>query len=261
MGKCRRDPVIPVCLILAFIALVGAAIYYILPYAVIGSFGMTIDEFRSRYESTDTYQNLFANYSLAIPEVTYEDASATETTETTQASSAQGDGTTTDAAVSNPVNENARFLNYFTCYIDSDFGTSIQGSTRKSDGELTALRVYAPYSGDNTQFIMYYFASFLETFYPDLTYETASDLASDMFTNFDNKGLFTVRGDYAYRLVFLQSDGISSLAFDIVPKRNIDSSLIAAATADSSDASATSASEETAATDTTSLSEETTAAT
>ena len=64
---------------------------------------------------------------------------------------------------------------------------------------------------------MYYFASFLETFYPDLTYETASDLASDMFTNFDNKGLFTVRGDYAYRLVFLQSDGIPALHSILFP--------------------------------------------
>ena len=42
--KCKKDPIIPVCIILAILALIVAGIYFMLPNAKTPSMGMTLSE-------------------------------------------------------------------------------------------------------------------------------------------------------------------------------------------------------------------------
>ena len=49
--KCRKDPIIPVCIILAILALIVAGIYFMLPNAMTPSMGLTLSDFQTRYNN------------------------------------------------------------------------------------------------------------------------------------------------------------------------------------------------------------------
>ena len=55
VDKCKKDPVIPVCFALAILSIVGAAIYFILPFRT-PAMNITLDDFKTSYESTEIYQ-------------------------------------------------------------------------------------------------------------------------------------------------------------------------------------------------------------
>ena len=190
-GKIRRDPVILVCLILAVMFLFGAIIYFILPYARNHSLGMTYDEFYQEYTNTDIYVNLLSKIGTTMDQPEY---------------FVPDDGAKKD-------------LDYFTCLINSGYGTSLIGSSRKVDGELVALRAYAQYGNgvENFTFLTYYFASFFQVVYPGMTTDEALNLSNGALSVFDTSGLFIVKDDYAYRIVYNQAeDGTPFFGLDIV---------------------------------------------
>ncbi|MBQ5768855.1 MAG: hypothetical protein IIV94_08265, partial [Clostridiales bacterium] len=51
--KCKKDPVIPVCIALVFVAIIVAVIYFTVPNAITPSMGMTLDEFNTRFNDTE----------------------------------------------------------------------------------------------------------------------------------------------------------------------------------------------------------------
>lgn len=196
LGKIRKDPMIMVCIILAVAFVFGAAIYFVLPYAKNHSLGMTYDEFQQQYEGTDIYVNLLSRIGTTFrsPEYFTPDEGA------------------------------KKDLDYFTCLIDSGYGTSIIGSSRKVDGKLVAIRAYAQYGNgtENFTFLTYYFASFFQTVYPELSTDEALALSNGALSTFDTSGLFIVRGEYAYRVVYDQAaDGTPFFGLDIVHKSTL----------------------------------------
>ncbi|MCR4689198.1 MAG: hypothetical protein K5745_06545 [Saccharofermentans sp.] len=190
-GKIRHDPLIMVCIILAVVFVFGAAIYFILPYARNHSLGVTYDEFYEQYKQTDIYVNLLSKIGTTFQQPEY--------------------FTPDDGAKSD--------LDYFTTLVDSGYGTSIIGSSRKVDGEIVAIRAYAQYGNgtENFTFLTYYFASFFQTIYPGLTTDEAVTLSNGALSTFDTSGLFIIRGEYAYRVIYDQSDdGTPFFGLDIV---------------------------------------------
>ena len=69
--KCKKDPIIPVCIILAILALIVAGIYFMLPNAKTPSMGMTLSEFQTRFNDGAVAQSLLNNgldFSFRMPE-------------------------------------------------------------------------------------------------------------------------------------------------------------------------------------------------
>ena len=56
--KCKKDPLIPVCAILAILALIVAGIYFMLPNAKTPSMGMTLQDFQTRYNNGEVNKSL-----------------------------------------------------------------------------------------------------------------------------------------------------------------------------------------------------------
>ena len=52
--KCKKDPVIPVSLLLAFIMIIVAVIYFLLPGVKAPTMNLTLDEFENGFNSCDT---------------------------------------------------------------------------------------------------------------------------------------------------------------------------------------------------------------
>ena len=213
IDKCKKDPVIPVCILLLIIAVVGFGLYILIPMFSVKTLGVTVDEFRDRYSSTGIYNSTLLPYNFAIPEVTY--------------SEGQNVALTAQAESNNKNNER---LLYFSAAIPNtatDFGTAIQGSVSKSNNKITAMRVMATfrteYLNDSTymNFIVLYFGSYLQAFEPSISDRDAQPLVYNAINQISS-GTFTTRQDIAYRVSIVTADSVNYVAFDIIPAANLD---------------------------------------
>ena len=220
VDKCKKDPVIPVCFALAVLSIVGAAIYFILPFRT-PAMNITLDDFKTSYESTEIYQGLFVNFGVDITPVTYID---------TTAAPAEFTGMYTDDNFGElSMTEFDPNCDYFQVALNRDLITLMQGSTRKVDGKITSLRFITKYGGEPT-YMTYYYACVLQSLYPSIDSNQAVSLFADLLQKYDinTQGKYTVMGDYAYRLMYIPANGGNYFAFDVVPSAGLKDSDISA---------------------------------
>ena len=206
--KCKKDPVIPACILLLFIAIVGVVLYIVIPMFSVKTLGVTVEDYRVRYISTSIYNSALAPYGFTIPDVTYQEEQRVALT-----------------AVGESNNNNQDKLLFFYAPISNTgttFATAIQGSVRKSDNKITALRVLVEYSDDPNyfNFLILYYGSYLQAFIPTVSDQDIQALVADAVNNIST-GEFTVRQDIAFRVSVERTDTISYIAFDIMPSGNL----------------------------------------
>lgn len=227
--KCKKDPVIPVMLILAFVAVAVAAVYFIIPIAQTPSMGFTLEDFKTRYNDGEVaYQLLSSGLDIRINYTQYVDLSANP--------SILGDKETFKPDGSN--------IDYFTGDIALMLSAGLEGATRRNDNEVAYIRTYVKYEFEPSWMI---FANTLEALYPDLTRFQALDLALNEMNDYKGDGLYAVRGDIAFRLIPVKvveyGEEANYVVIEAVPKSAIaDSQIghvveITASTAESSAAS------------------------
>lgn len=205
--KCKEDIVIPICLLSMVIVTIGIVLYFILPTVFTKSLGMNIDELRSRYTQTTIYNEVLLGYNFEIPEVNYIVSSDTSDV----------DGEDTNAS-----NKQSDKYNYFSATIPNtatSFATGIQGSTRKIDNKIVSLRVITEYQSDESyyNFMCNYFASYVQTIYPDLTKDEAIALVENTLEHLSNGVTpYLIKENYAYRIAIGNDNGIVYVAMDFV---------------------------------------------
>ena len=166
--KCKRDPVIPVTILLAFVAVLVASIYFILPNARTPSMGIGLSDF----------VHGFNNGAVALSLM--------------------------------------------------DSGADI--GFRTPDNTLAYVRIWVQYSdmSDDADFntVWMYFSNTLNALYPNMNAYEAMGIAMNKMGEYDGDTRFYVRGDYAFRLVPVQKDGIAYIVIDVVPKSALNESQI-----------------------------------
>lgn len=202
--KCKEDIVIPICLLSILLVIISIVLYFTLPTIYVKSFGMNIDEFRKRYESTSIYNEYLLGYSFEIPEVSYTVSIPNLDVDSTE------------------VTDNSDKYNYFSVTIPNtatSFSTGIQGSTRKVDNKISSLRVLTEYKSDASyfDFMCKYFASYAQTIYPKLTKDEAIQMVQDALGQMQSGTTpFIVKEDYAYRILIGQDNNIAYVAMDFI---------------------------------------------
>lgn len=202
--KCKEDIVIPICLLSILLVIISIILYFTLPTIFVKSFGMNIDEFRKRYESTAVYNEYLLGYNFEIPDVNYTVSIPNLDVDTAE------------------INSNSDKYNYFNATIPNtatSFSTGIQGSTRKVDNKIASLRVLTEYQNDASyfDFMCKYFASYVQTIYPDLTKDEAIQLVQDALGQMQSGTTpFIVKEDYAYRILIGQDNNIAYVAMDFI---------------------------------------------
>lgn len=211
-SKCKKDPIIPAAILILIAAVVFFVIRVIVPMFSVKTLGITIDEYREQYASGSIYNSALMPYNFAIPEVTMTDGSNVALTA---------------AAESRSKTENR--LMYFTAAIpntSTDFGTGIQGSVRKSDGKITAMRVMAGFRPEYAQdtsymrFLVLYFGSYLQGFIPDVSDQDIQNLILDAINQMQS-GEYIIRQDLAYKISVVNNESVTYIAFDIMPSANV----------------------------------------
>ncbi|MCQ2482496.1 MAG: hypothetical protein MJ153_03305 [Clostridia bacterium] len=208
--RCKEDLVIPICLLCILLVVVGLILYMILPSMFTKTLDITVDELRNQYKTTQIYVDALQGFNFDIPEVEYvtkdEAVTAEETAET---------------------EENSDDYNYFKAEIANtatSFATGIQGSVKKSNNEIVSLRVLIEYSNDENfySFMQIYFASYLQTVFPEMNKDEASTAVLNSLNSIEN-GIspFTVKNDKAYRTMIGKDGDIAYIALDIIPSDKV----------------------------------------
>lgn len=224
--KCKKDPVIPVCIALVFVAIIVAVIYFTVPNAITPSMGMTLDEFNTRFNDTEVVHSLLGSgLDFRYGNVPYVDPAVEP--------SILGDQAT--------VTGNPSYVDFFSGPSKSTINSGIEGATRRNDGELAYVRLYVEY-GEDFNPVWMLLSSTFQTLYPELNMTQAMDLALAKLGEYNGDTKFYVKGDYGFRIVPVKKGEITYIVIDVVPKKILNDADIREYVADTS-ASATVATE------------------
>ncbi|SCW28224.1 hypothetical protein SAMN02910456_00317 [Ruminococcaceae bacterium YRB3002] len=202
------DPVIPLCLILAAIVLIGTILYFVIPVASNPAMDMTYEEFSTKFKSLDLYKNVFAQFDVDLDGVYYitSDSDSNQTT-------------------SFKITDNNYYLDSFEKLTSPSLSAAVQGQSRKFDSKLTFLRAIVEYDTNvnNYSFMSSYFAGFLASVYPDLSETDCYNMTTKLLENYDGSGNYTVYGDYAFRVLYGADTGnsIGYMALEIIPAKAV----------------------------------------
>ncbi len=201
--KCKQDPMIPTCIALVFVAIIVAAIYFIVPNAITPSMGMTLDEFNARFNDTEVVHSLLGSgLDFRYGNVPYVDPAVEP--------SILGDQAT--------VTGNPSYVDFFSGPSKSTINSGIEGATRKNDGELSYIRLYVEY-GEDINPVWMLLSSTFQTLYPELNMTQAMDLALIKLGEYNGDTRYYVKGDYGFRIVPVKKGEIAYIVVDIVPAK------------------------------------------
>ena len=224
--KCKKDPVIPVCIALVFVAIIVAVIYFTVPNAITPSMGMTLDEFNTRFNDTEVIHSLLGSgLDFRYGNVPYVDPAVEPSILGEQAT----------------VTGNPSYVDFFSGPSKSTINSGIEGATRRNDGELAYVRLYVEY-GEDFNPVWMLLSSTFQALYPELNMTQAMDLALAKLGEYNGDTKFYVKGDYGFRIVPVKKGEITYIVIDVVPKKILNDADIREYIADTS-APATVASE------------------
>ena len=213
--KCKRDPLIPVSLLLAFIAIIVAAIYFMLPNAKTPTMGITLSDFIHDFNNGAVATSLMdSGTDIGFRTPPYVDPDVKP--------SMLG-----EKAVITVSRSYADFFAGPSKYYTS---TGIEGATRKNDETLSYVRIWVKYADleDDGDFntVWMYFSNTLNALYPELSVYESMGIAMNKMGEFDGDPRYYSRGDYAFRLVPVQKEGITYIVIDVVPRSALNDSQV-----------------------------------
>lgn len=216
--KCKKDPVIPVCIALVFVAIIVAVIYFTVPNAITPSMGMTLDEFNTRFNDTEVIHSLLGSgLDFRYGNVPYVDPAVEPSILGEQAT----------------VTGNPSYVDFFSGPSKSTINSGIEGATRRNDGELAYVRLYVEY-GEDFNPVWMLLSSTFQTLYPELNTKQAMDLALAKLGEYNGDTRFYVKGDYGFRIVPVKKGEITYIVIDVVPKKILNDADIREYVADTS---------------------------
>ena len=206
--RCKQDPLIPVCVILAILALIVAGIYFLLPNAMTPSMGITLQEFQQRYNNGEVNKSLVnSGADIGFRSPPYVNINETP--------SILGD--------KEIISAKSAYADFFNGPLKYYSIGGIEGATRKSDGMLSYIRVYVQYGDSDFNTVWLYASNTISALYPELSMYQAMDIAMKAMNEFNGDERYYVKGDFAYRLVAVKKTGDGGIEYvyivvDVVPR-------------------------------------------
>lgn len=203
IDKCKVDPVIPVCILLTVLAVVGAAMYFIIPTLKVNkkaTLGITYAELQTKYQSTSVYSQYLFQFGFEVPDMTLQ--------------STNNDG------VSN--SDESYFIQPIESLANSVYlNAVVEGTVYNPNSKLTELRVYleinSGYEAETfNQMIMWFLESYVEVFYPSITDDEAMALLSAAIQSGD----YYVYENYAVK-IFSVNEGNGYIGLQIIPASSV----------------------------------------
>ena len=215
--KCKKDPMIPVCIILAVLALIVAGIYFMLPNAMTPvSMGMTLKDFQTRYNNGAVAASLLnSGVDISFRSPDYVDITAHP-------------DILGDKAV---ITAKRAYADFFDGPFKYASIGGVEGAARKNDGDLAYVRVYVQYGDEDFNTVWLYASNTIGALYPELSMYESMDAGMKIMKEYNGDTRYYVKGDYAFRLVAVKktADGGGELVYiviDCVPRSALNESQI-----------------------------------
>ena len=216
--KAKKDHVPAIMAALIFAVIIGVALYYILPSVFAPSFGYTLDEYNARLETSEISKRMMTQYTTVVPAFKLVDKNSIK-----EIWSIKGE---IDAEEQKKLD--ARFMPFVKTYAATEELENIlvEANTRINDGKLTRLCMYCTYDDKHMTMMMVHFGALLGNFFPDMTFNDAVSLIMNSAMEANKEGLYTVKGDIAYKLAADNVGGKLYIKIEVLPAKALKPSQI-----------------------------------
>ena len=214
VDKCKKDPVIPVCIVLILALIIGAVLYYIVPMLGMKTFGFTFGQFTDRIYTTSMYDDAMRTWNYEIKDTRY------QLTPLVSSSSSEADG---EKLLDLSKMLDKPGVKYFDSDISSTYDSDLLGCVSPMDDQLIYLRALSKFDdvAETPHYVTYYYATVLQTVFPALSNENAVDVATEMLSGYNGSKEFKLMGDVACRIVMGTYNGTNYVAMDLTPRENV----------------------------------------
>ena len=166
-----KKPVSMISLLAAVLVLVFGIIYFSPIMFPLDSLGMSYQDLQKNCRNTELYKTVFSSFNCELPKITY---------------------------ASESDSKYKKQLNFFSAPISNNFSSAligIQGSTRKTDDELVALRFLYSDDGESEK-LFYFYCMVTKAVLPELSDYEAEEFISQLASDSN----FIIKNDIACRM-------------------------------------------------------------
>ena len=216
--KAKKDRVPAIMVALIYAVIVAVALYYILPSVFAPSFGYTLDEYNTRLEASEISKKMMAQYTTVVPAFKLVDKNSIK-----EIWSIKG-----EIEPEEQKKLDARFKPFVKTYVATEELENIlvEANTRTNDGKLTRLCMYCTYDDKHMTMMMVHFGALLGNFFPEMSFNDAVSLIMNSARDANQEGLYTVKGDIAFKLAADNVGGKLYIKIEVLPAKALKPSQI-----------------------------------
>jgi hypothetical protein len=216
--KAKKDRVPAIMVALIYAVIVAVALYYILPSVFAPSFGYTLDEYNTRLEASEISKKMMAQYTTVVPAFKLVDKNSIK-----EIWSIKG-----EIEPEEQKKLDARFKPFVKTYAATEELENIlvEANTRINDGKLTRLCMYCTYDDKHMTMMMVHFGALLGNFFPEMSFNDAVSLIMNSARDANQEGLYTVKGDIAFKLAADNVGGKLYIKIEVLPAKALKPSQI-----------------------------------
>ena len=242
-SKAKKDPVPAIMIVLIYAIIIAAVLFYVIPTVMVPSFGFTLDEFNTKLEKTDISQRMHSQYTTLTPQFKLVDKNSSK-----EIWSLKG-----EIMPEEQKKLEARFKPFVKTYAATEELEHIlvEANTRVNDGQLTRMCIYCTFDNQHVSMMLVHFGAVMSTF-TDMPFNDAARMLMSTAMEENKSGLYTVRGDIAFKLSYDNVGGQQTyIKLEVLPAKAVSADRIKttipveAAPSESAAPSATSAASET----------------
>ena len=189
--KKKKDPIPAIMIVLIYAIIIGAILFYVIPTVMVPSFGYTLDTFNTKLENTDISKRMKSQYTSLTPQFKLVDKESIK-----EIWSIKG-----EVAAEDQKKLDARFKPFVKTYAATEELENIlvEANTRVNDGQLTRMCIYCTFDDKHTSMMMVHFGAVLAAF-TDIPFNDALGVLMNSAMEENKAGLYTVKGDIAFKL-------------------------------------------------------------
>lgn len=211
--KAKKDPIPAIMIVLIYAIIIGAVLFYVIPTVMVPSFGYTLDEFNTKLDNTDISKRMNAQYTTLVPQFKLVDKNSIK-----EIWSLKG-----EIAPEEQKKLDARFKPFVKTYAATEELEHIlvEANTRANDGQLTRMCIYCTFDNDHVSMMMVHFGAVMAAF-TDLPFNDATNMIMKTAMEENKAGLYTVRGDIAFKLSYDNVGGQQTyIKLEVLPAKAV----------------------------------------
>lgn len=241
--KGKKDPVPAIMIVLIYAIIIAAVLFYVIPTVMVPSFGYTLADFNTKLEKTDISKRMNAQYTTLTPQFKLVDKNSIK-----EIWSLKG-----EIMPEEQKKLDARFKPFVKTYAATEELEHIlvEANTRVNDGQLTRMCIYCTFDNQHVSMMLVHFGAVMSTF-TDMPFNDAARMLMSTAMEENKSGLYTVRGDIAFKLSYDNVGGQQTyIKMEVLPAKAVSADRIKttipveAAPSESAAPAATSAASET----------------